>query len=263
MQGLGNDYIYLDCMHRHIRDAAALAIRMSDRHYGVGGDGLICLCPSDCADFRMEIYNPDGSRAEMCGNGIRCAGKYAYEAGIVRQTAFCVETGAGIRRLRLHLERGSVALVTVDMGVPVVEQEREFEIGGRTYRVTPVSMGNPHAVTRVDDPDSTDVAGLGPALERHPTFPRRTNVEFVSVMDREHLRMRVWERGAGETLACGTGACAALAACVRRGLCGRSADVQLPGGTLRLCWREDGGMDMTGPAETVFQGQWPETADAF
>lgn len=258
MQGLGNDYIYLNCLEGEPEHLPDLARRMSDRHFGVGADGLICICPSGCADVRMRIFNADGSEGEMCGNGIRCVGKYLYDQGLTRQTRLLIETLAGIKTLRLHTEAGAVCAVTVGMGVPRVEEPRTISVNGMDFTVTPVDMGNPHAVLFLDQLAGLDLSALGPGFECHPSFPHRVNTEFVQVLAVDRLRMRVWERGSGETLACGTGACAAVAAAVSRGLCGRQARVELPGGELDIRWEtEEGTMDMTGPAVTVFNGEYP------
>lgn len=258
MQGLGNDYVYLDGTGGWPEDLPGLARRMSDRHFGVGSDGLICVGPSERADFRMRMFNADGSEGEMCGNGIRCVGKFVYDRGLTRKTALRIETGAGVREIFLHLKSGGVTAVTADMGVPEVGQTQDLTVPAGTYRVTPVSMGNPHAVTFVEDPDQLDLAEIGPQVERHPSFPNRTNAEFASVLGPDRLRMRVWERGSGETMACGTGACAVLAAAVRAGLCGREARVELRGGALRLSWDAGSGhLFLTGPAVTVFHGDYP------
>lgn len=256
MQGLGNDYIYLNCLDGAPEELPALAVRLSERHFGVGADGLICICPSDRADVRMRMFNADGSEGEMCGNGIRCVGKYVYDKGLVSRTALTVETPAGVRELELCVEDGTVYAVTVDMGAPVVEEPRMLALGSGAYRIRPVSMGNPHAVLYLDHIDGLDLTGLGPSFERHPSFPNRTNTEFVERLDRTHLKMRVWERGSGETLACGTGACAALAAAVADGRAERRASVLLRGGTLHLRWEESNDhIYMTGPAVTVFEGE--------
>lgn len=259
MQGLGNDYIYLDCINRYIEDVSALAIQMSDRHFGVGGDGIICIYPSACADFRMEIYNADGSRAEMCGNGIRCVGKYVYDHGLTHRTELTVETLAGIKDLRLCVEQGKVAMVLVDMGIPEVSSPQAICLNGQKWTIIPVSMGNPHVVLMVDKIAEAPVATLGPQIERHPIFPDRTNVEFVTVSSRNSLAMRVWERGSGETLACGTGACAALAACVATGQCDSRAEIILSRGKLWVDWDDASKhIFLTGPAATVFEGEWPD-----
>ncbi len=261
MHGLGNDYIYLNCLGGAPDGLPALAAGLSDRHFGVGGDGLICIFPSEIADFRMDMYNADGSQGQMCGNGIRCVGKYVYDKGITRKTILLVETLAGLRTLTLGVDGGRVSQVTVDMGEPVLSPSRVIEVGDTPYTVTPVSMGNPHAVVYVDEPDALDLPLIGPGFEHHMSFPGRTNTEFVKVMDRHTLHVRVWERGSGETLACGTGACAVLAASAALGLTGREAVVKLRGGDLHVCWsREDNRIYMTGPAVTVFEGEierWP------
>ncbi len=269
MQGIGNDYVYVDCFHQTVPDAPAVARRISDRHFGVGSDGLILICPSEVADFQMVMYNSDGSRAQMCGNGIRCVGKYVYDRGLTQNTTITVETLAGIKTLRLSIEHGQVASVTVDMGepilnpkqIPVLGQGDRFinipiEAAGQTVYITAVSMGNPHGVVFVPEVASLDLPAIGPAFEHHPLFPERTNTEFVQVIDRNTLKMRVWERGAGETLACGTGACAALVAAVLCGKSEREVTLQLLGGDLKICWDLDSGhVYMTGPAEFVFDGE--------
>ena len=257
MQGLGNDYIYLDATKQLPSGLPELSRRLSDRHFGVGADGLICICPSDQADFRMLMFNADGSEGEMCGNGIRCLGKFVYDKGLTARTELVIETRAGMRTLRLHLAGEKVDFVTVDMGIPQVESPRTITILGGSRTLTPVDVGNPHAVVFQDGIDTLDLARLGPEFEHHPSFPNRTNTEFVEVLDRTRLRMRVWERGSGETLACGTGACAALAASVSAGVCERQAAVQLLGGELKLDWSQaDGHIYMTGPAVTVFNGEY-------
>lgn len=259
MQGLGNDYVYLDCTKESPEDLPALAVRISDRHFGVGSDGLICVCPSEKADFRMRMFNADGSEGEMCGNGIRCVGKFVYDKGLTDKTVITIETLAGIKEIHLSVERGKVLSVTVDMGIPEVENARTLEILGRKYEIRPVSMGNPHAVTFLDGIDDLKLEELGPHFENHPSFPNRTNTEFVEVLSPKLLRMRVWERGSGETLACGTGACAVLVAAVLAGRAERSATIRLRGGDLQIRWDEiDKHIYMTGPAVTVFEGDWEE-----
>ena len=258
MQGIGNDYVYIDCFKERVSDPSAAAVKLSDRHFGVGSDGLILICPSDRADCRMDMYNADGSRGAMCGNGIRCVGKYVYDHGIVNKTSISVETLAGIRQLELHAEGGKVTSVTVDMGRPVLTSGigEPIEAAGRRWHFTGISMGNPHAVIFGGDPAKLAISEIGPEFESHPRFPDRVNTEFVKVLDRGHMKMRVWERGSGETLACGTGACACLAAAVLNGLTDRRARVELLGGALDILW--DGEQDrifMTGPAEEVFRGE--------
>ena len=270
MQGLGNDYVYIDCTEQVPDHIPALARRVSDRHFGIGSDGLICILKSDCADFRMDMYNADGSQAEMCGNGIRCVGKFVYEKGLTRKTQITVETLAGVKKLTLHKENGNIAAVTVDMGVPeltpdkipVLAEGEQFlaqplHVAGQDWTVTCVSMGNPHCVTYVKDPSVLDLETIGPVFENHPLFPARINTEFVRVVDRKTLQMRVWERGSGETMACGTGACAVLVASVLNGFCEREALVHLSGGDLSIRWEEkDGHVYMTGPAVIVFDGEF-------
>lgn len=257
MQGTGNDYIYLDCTGEAPDNLPALAVRLSKAHVGVGSDGLICICPSDKADFRMRVFNADGSESEMCGNGLRCVCKFVYDKGLTDKTVVDIETLSGVKRSTLHIVDGKVSAVTVDMGVPVAEAPRLLAVMARDYLVTPVSMGNPHIVTFMGSIDELDLVTVGPGFEHHPDFaPNRINTEFVGVVDHSHLKMRVWERGSGETLACGTGACAALVAAALSGRCDRSATVSLLGGDLEIRWEEtDGRVYMTGPAVTVFEGE--------
>ena len=273
MQGLGNDYVYVNCLKETIADPPALAKKISDRHFGVGSDGLIMINPSDKADFEMEMYNADGSRAEMCGNGIRCVAKYVYDYGLTDKTRISVETLAGIKYLDLTVENGKVSLVRVDMGRPILEPENipvqaegsrvvdePLTVDGKEYRMTCVSMGNPHAVIFVDqDVRKLPLEQIGPSFENHERFPKRINTEFARVLDRRTVEMRVWERGSGETLACGTGTCATAVACVLNGLTEDEITVHLLGGDLYIKWdREKDTVYMTGPAETVFDGEWPE-----
>ena len=258
MEGLGNDYIYLNGLENLPEDLPALARRMSDRHFGVGSDGIICICPSDRADFRMRMFNADGSEGEMCGNGIRCLGKYVYNKRLTNKKKLTIETGGGLRTLELLTQDGLVKAVRVNMGRPQVEAAMELAAGGRMWQITPVSMGNPHAVLFVDRPEELDLEQLGPCFEHHAAFPQGVNTEFVRCVAPDRLVMRVWERGSGETLACGTGACAALAAAVVQGKCGRRAAVELHGGVLELEWPDNEmEMIMTGPANTVFEGEYP------
>ena len=261
MQGLGNDYVYLNCTGGVPDNLPELAVRLSDRHFGVGADGLICICPSERADFGMRIFNADGSEGEMCGNGIRCLGKYIHEHGLTDKTSLSIETPAGVRFLALTRRAGRVEEITVDMGVPELDHPRVLPVGGEQYTVRPVSMGNPHAVLFLPEVGALDLETLGPRLERHPSFPGRTNAEFVEVLAPDRLRMRVWERGSGETLACGTGACAALAAAAAAGLTGRRAAVSLPGGELQIRWADNQHIYMTGPAVTVFKGEYEDGTD--
>ncbi len=268
-QGCGNDFILLEDMKEEIAGPGELAKRLCDRHFGIGGDGLILLLPSAQADIRMRIYNTDGSEAEMCGNGIRCFARYAYERGLVQSALFTTETGAGILRPEVQMTGNIVTGVRVDMGCPVLEAERipiagfdarqvveqPVEVLDRTFAFTGVSMGNPHCVIFLDDLAEFPIEKYGPALEKHELFPRRTNVEFVVVRDRRHLRMRVWERGAAVTMACGTGACASLVAAVLSGRTDRTAEVRVDGGRLFIEWAADGHIYMTGPAEMAFAGE--------
>lgn len=259
MQGLGNDYIYLDCTQHTPEGLSELAVKVSDRHFGIGSDGLICICPSDQGDFRMRMFNADGSEGEMCGNGIRCVGKFVYDKGLTKKKTVCIETLAGIKTLHLTIEGNQVTEVTVDMGLPEYQGVQKLEILGKAYEVQLVSMGNPHAVTFQTGIDELNLAEIGPYFEKHPSFPNRINTEFVEVQDATHLKMRVWERGSGETLACGTGACATLVAAVMTGKAERDATVRLLGGDLRIRWEQkDGHVYMTGPAVTVFEGEWEE-----
>lgn len=270
MQGLGNDYVYVNCFEEKIETPSELAVKISDRHFGVGSDGLIMINPSEKADFEMEMYNADGSRGEMCGNGIRCVGKYVYDYGLTDKTEISVETLGGIKYLSLNVEDGKVRSVRVDMGSPVLrpedipvrcEGERAVDVpvtvDGTEYRMTCVSMGNPHAVVFVDDVKRFPLETVGPKFENHEVFPNRVNTEFVRVIDRKTAEMRVWERGSGETLACGTGACAVAVACALNGLGEDEMTVKLLGGDLLIQWdRENDKVYMTGPAETVFDGVW-------
>ena len=271
MQGIGNDYVYVNCLQETIENPSELAKKISDRHYGVGSDGLIMINPSDKADFEMEMYNADGSRGEMCGNGIRCVAKYVYDYGLTDKTSISVETLAGIKYLDLTVEDGKVVLVKVDMGkpmlrpeeVPVVSEKEEvidepITVDGQEYRMTCVSMGNPHAVVFIDqDVKEFPLETVGVKFENHERFPKRVNTEFVNVLDRHTAQMRVWERGAGETLACGTGACAVAVACALNGLTEDEVTVKLLGGDLQIKWdREKNTVYMTGPAEVVFDGEW-------
>ena len=271
MQGIGNDYVYVTCLQETIENPSELAKKISDRHYGVGSDGLIMINPSDKADFEMEMYNADGSRGEMCGNGIRCVAKYVYDYGLTDKTSISVETLAGIKYLDLTVEDGKVVLVKVDMGkpmlrpeeVPVVSEKEEvidepITVDGQEYRMTCVSMGNPHAVVFIDqDVKEFPLETVGVKFENHERFPKRVNTEFVNVLDRHTAQMRVWERGSGETLACGTGACAVAVACALNGLTEDEVTVKLLGGDLQIKWdREKNTVYMTGPAEVVFDGEW-------
>ena len=256
MHGLGNDYIILDCMGSTPDDLGELARRLSDRRFGVGGDGIICVGPSRRADFKMRMFNADGSEGAMCGNGIRCFGKYVYDRGLTDKAHLVIETLSGDRELSLMIKNGRVEGAVVGMGVPVFQPPVQITAMENTYTAIPVSMGNPHAVIEVEAPAGLDLQAVGPAVERHPLFPHRVNAEFIRVLNRNELQMRVWERGSGETMACGTGACASAAAMMTAGKLDREAVVHLAGGDLRVRWDEKSGqMFMTGPAVTVFDGK--------
>jgi len=257
MEGLGNDYVYVNCFREKVYDPEILARLVSDRHRGVGGDGLILIGPSARADFNMDIYNADGSRAEMCGNGIRCLGKYVYDHGMTEKTEFTVETQAGIKRLRCILQDGRVAAVCVDMGRPDIGAAVEMAVlPDETVDFVRVSMGNPHAIVFMEGVKDLDIEKIGPKFEHHTCFPNRTNTEFVEILDRKNVFMRVWERGTGETLACGTGCCATAVACVLNGLTDEEITVKLLGGELHIKWdRKENLVYMTGPAKIVFEGE--------
>lgn len=270
MHGLGNDYIYLNNLDNLITKPNELAKRLSDRHFGVGSDGLILICPSKVADFKMRMFNSDGTEAEMCGNGIRCVGKYVYDKGLTQKKRISIETKAGIKYLRLFIQKNKVLKVEVDMQEPIFgdtfipvinydekKQNKDFEFVNvkiNDFVLTCVSMGNPHAITFVHDLDHFDIETYGKMIEVDAHFPNRTNVEFVEVIDKNTIKMRVWERGSGETLACGTGACASAVASFLNGLTERKVKVLLLGGTLDIEWKDDGHIYMTGNATTVFEG---------
>ncbi|MGC9150621.1 MAG: diaminopimelate epimerase [Microbacter sp.] len=275
MHGAGNDYIYVNGFEEVINDPASLAIKISDRHFGIGGDGLVLILPSEKEDFRMRIFNADGSEAEMCGNASRCIAKYVFDHGMTNKTSITLETLSGQKRLNLNVDNGKVTTVRVDMGEPIlssklipVHLEEETVINfpialdGKRVNITAVSMGNPHVVIFEDQVDQLDLAKIGPKVEHHPLFPNRTNTEFVQILSPDHLKMRVWERGSGETLACGTGACAATVASVLNGKSERKVTMELTGGTLFIEWSEaDNHVYMTGPATTVFEGTYfPESS---
>ncbi len=270
MHGIGNDYVYVNCFEEPVPvDPAEVARRIADRHFGVGGDGMILICPSKTADAQMRMFNADGSESEMCGNGIRCVAKYVYDHGIRQADQLKIETLRGILSLDLEVADGRVRRVRVDMGEPILQAEEipttlsgnpvvgaELSVGGKTLEVTCVSMGNPHCVTFVDEPSDAWVLQIGPQVEVDPHFPRRVNAEFVQVMRPGEVRMRVWERGSGETLACGTGASAVCVAGVLAGKTDRRILAHLPGGDLELEWAENNHVYMTGPAVEVFSGEW-------
>ena len=272
MQGLGNDYVYVNCFKEKVENPSEMAVKVSNRHFGIGSDGLILIKPSEVADFEMEMYNADGSRGEMCGNGIRCVAKYVYDYGLTDKTSISVETLGGIKYLDLTVEHGKVTLVKVDMGTPILKPElipivakgetvidEPIMVGGKEYHMTGVSMGNPHDVVFMDDIKNLEIEKIGPLFENHERFPNRINTEFVNVIDRHTAQMRVWERGSGETLACGTGACAVAVACILNGLTENTVTVKLLGGDLQIEWdREKNTVYMTGPAEVSFDGVWKE-----
>ena len=258
MQGIGNDYVYVNCFEETVEDPGKLAVMVSDRHFGIGSDGLILICPSQLADCRMWMFNEDGSEGAMCGNGIRCVGKYAYEHGIARKTEMTVETGAGIKHLELTVKEDKVVSVKVDMGVPQVTGKvpEPIVVDGEEKQFIGISVGNPHAVYFVEDTDSLDLEKIGPSYENHPRFPDRVNSEFIQIIDRTHIKMRVWERGSGETWACGTGATASAVACALMGYTVDKVEVELKGGCLMIEWdRESNHVYMTGPAVEVFHGE--------
>ena len=269
MHGIGNDYVYVNCFEESVKNPAEVSKFVSDRHFGIGSDGLILISPSAIADFRMNIYNADGSQAEMCGNGIRCVAKYVYDYGLTDKTEISVETLAGIKYLRLQVENGKVASVEVNMGAPILEPKEipvaveespvvnvPVEVKGKIYHMTCVSMGNPHAIIFMNNVKDLDIEAIGPYFENHTVFPKRTNTEFVEVLDRNTVNMRVWERGSDETLACGTGACATTVACILNDKTENEVTVHLLGGDLKIRWdREANQVYMTGSATVVFDGE--------
>ena len=270
MHGLGNDYIYIDCIKgEKIENPSYLAKTMSNRHFGIGSDGLILICKSNIADFKMQMFNYDGSEAEMCGNGIRCVGKYVYDNKLTNNKIITVETLGGIKKLKLNIKNKKVETVEVDMGEPIFEAEKipvlsdkypvknlKIIAEDKEFIFTCVSMGNPHAVTIIKNVIGFDVQRYGEILEKSKIFPQRANIEFVQILDKENVKMRVWERGTGETLACGTGACATVIACNLNGYVKNDVNVELPGGILKIKWnKENNHVYMTGPAITVFRGE--------
>lgn len=274
MHGLGNDYVYIDAINQKIENESSLAKFVSNRHFGIGSDGLILICKSEIADFKMRMFNSDGSEAEMCGNGIRCVGKFVYDKDLTNKTTVKIETLAGIKTLILNTKDGKVETARVDMGEPILEAEKipvisteepvknlELEAENKKFKFTCVSMGNPHAITIVENTKEFDVEKYGRVLEVDKAFPKKANIEFAQIIDRQNINMRVWERGAGETLACGTGACATAVACNLNGLTARKVNIELLGGTLNIEWNEtDNHVYMTGPAVTVFDGELYEEA---
>lgn len=269
MHGLGNDYVYVNCFKETVDNPAEVSIKVSDRHFGIGSDGLILIKPSDIADFRMDMYNADGSQAEMCGNGIRCVAKYVYDYGLTDKTSISIETLAGIKYLDLHIENGKAETITVNMGSPILQPDmipvvsdkekvvdEPIVVQGKEYKMTCVSMGNPHCIVFVDDTEHFPLEKIGPDFECHRAFPKRVNTEFIQVLDRKTVNMRVWERGSGETLACGTGACASTVACILNGLTEDEITLHLLGGDLLVRWdKEENLVYMTGPATVVFDGE--------
>lgn len=270
MQGAGNDYIYVNAFKEQVKDPVQTAIRVSDRHFGIGADGLVLICPSEKADFFMDIYNADGSRAKMCGNAIRCVAKYVYDRGMTDKTEIAIETLSGVKTIRVFTENGRVTAARVNMGAPILAAReipttfdgesvvsQKLTVKETDYAVTCVSMGNPHCVLFVDDVEALDLERLGPKFERHERFPDRINTEFVRTVSPTEFDMRVWERGSGETLACGTGACAAAVASILNGRAERDRDIRvnLRGGQLVIRWHRNGDVYMTGPAEEVFSGE--------
>jgi diaminopimelate epimerase len=269
MHGCGNDYVYVNGFNESVKDPSSLSVKISDRHFGIGSDGLILILPSDIADFRMRMFNSDGSEAEMCGNAIRCVGKFVYDNGLTDKLQVSIETLAGIKFLEMIAEDNKIKQVKVDMGEPILKPSRipvnaegtDFisrvvKVNNAEYKLTCVSMGNPHAIAYVDNVTEFPLEIVGPKVETHDLFPRKINSEFVEVIDRSTLKMRVWERGAGETMACGTGACAVLVASVLNNLCERKAVVKLLGGDLLIEWNKDNNhVYMTGPAVKVFDGE--------
>ena len=268
MQGIGNDYIYVNCFEEKVEDPSSLSIRLSDRHFGIGSDGIILIEPSSKADCRMDIYNADGSQAMMCGNGIRCVGKYVYDRGIVKKDVLKIDTMSGIKTLHLNIHSGEVISVTVDMGIPYFRAseipalfskdqiiDEPIIVDSVEYRINCISMGNPHCVIFVKDVNQIDIEKIGPKLECNKIFPNRSNIEFIQIMNKKEIAMRVWERGSGETWACGTGACAAAVACAVNNKTERQVKVHLKGGDLEIHWDEKtNSIFMKGPAEFVFDG---------
>ena len=271
MHGIGNDYIYINCFEQKIENPNELAIKMSPRRFSVGADGVILICPSDVADAKMRMFNLDGSEGKMCGNGIRCVGKYIYDNNIAHQSVVTVETLSGIKTLEIAVKCGKAESITVDMGTPELTPSKipavaegnaiinqPITVAGRQYRITAVSMGNPHAVVFCDEIDSLNLEKIGPDFEHHAMFPEQVNTEFIRVINKNTLQMRVWERGSGETLACGTGACASVVAAVKNGYCKQNEEitVHLAGGDLFITYAADGRVFMRGGAEKVFDGEY-------
>ncbi len=269
MQAYGNDYVYIDAIHQKLPDLHQLAIAVSNRHFGIGSDGMVLVCPSDICDFRMRIFNPDGTEAEMCGNALRSTAKFAYCHGLTEKQDLMIETCGGNQRVRLVVKEGCVVNMTASIGKPELRawkvpvntegktyHDKKLQVGGRTYRASSLSWGNPHTVLLVENVDQVDIETDGPLVEYHENFPNRTNVTFAQPVDESHVRIREWERGTGETIGCGTGCCSAVVALHKMGLCGRSVDVEQPGGVLHVEWDETGVMHMTGPSDVVYEGEY-------
>ncbi len=271
MHGAGNDYIYVNCFEETVPNPTETAVKVSDRHFGIGSDGLVLIEPSNIADFKMDIYNSDGSQAKMCGNATRCVAKYVYDNRMTEKREISLETLSGIKTIKMFVENGKVKSAAVNMGAPITEPSKipvniiaetvinkPINVAGKEYAVTCVSMGNPHCILFVDDADGIEIERIGPLFENHPLFPDRINTEFIQLLDGKTFKMRVWERGAGETLACGTGACASTAAAILNGYCKKDEDISviLKGGILTIRWdSKSGDIFMTGPAETVCTGE--------
>lgn len=271
MHGAGNDYIYVNCFEETVPNPTETAAKVSDRHFGIGSDGLVLIEPSNIADFKMDIYNSDGSQAKMCGNATRCVAKYVYDNRMTEKREISLETLSGIKTIKMFVENGKVKSAAVNMGAPITEPSKipvniiaetvinkPINVAGQEYAVTCVSMGNPHCILFVDDTDGIEIERIGPLFENHPLFPDRINTEFIQLLDGKTFKMRVWERGAGETLACGTGACASTAAAILNGYCKKDEDISviLKGGILTIRWdSKSGDIFMTGPAETVCTGE--------
>ena len=270
MHGAGNDYIYINCFKEKVEDPSSLAVRVSDRHFGIGSDGLVLICPSEKADFKMDMYNADGSQGKMCGNASRCIAKYVYDNGMTQADEITLETLSGVKKIKIKINGDTCVGATVNMGEPILRAEdipvvsetetvvsQKTSIGGNEYSITCVSMGNPHCVVFTDEVKTLELSKIGPRFENDKMFPERVNTEFVRVKGKNELEMRVWERGSGETLACGTGACAVAVAAVLNGYCERNREIKIDliGGTLYINWSEDGSVYMTGPAEKICDGE--------
>lgn len=274
LQAYGNDYLFVDAIHQEIPNPGELSKRMSSRHFGAGSDGLVMVCPSDCCDFRMRIFNPDGTEAEMCGNALRGTAKYVYYYGFTTKTELTIETRGGNQRIRLFVENGRVVNIAAAIGeprllaadVPVLTDKEQYlheplTVADRTFYASSLSWGNPHTVIEIEDADGFEVEKYGPIIEHHANFPNRTNVTFAQAIDDSHIKIREWERGTGETLGCGTGCCSALVVFHLLKKCGRSVDVTQPGGVLHVEWREDGAVEMTGSSHIVYEGEFPDEAE--